>query len=204
MNIELPLSKNKNKKSVNSDLNKILGFEQIARQIPVSNINKIINAYQTFDKERNKCKKYSLTATINTIATNVLANPLTEIYNGDTEVTGTTARLSAIQKINPIYTYNCGYDIFDNHFLRVNTFKTGDTINNFIGVELSNVSSIQDTINNKLFEDNGWLYFINVGKINNNRMFTNKLPCEKIDLFPTRDLNQWLLTIKQKTIGIIV
>jgi len=186
MNIKIALNKNKNKKAVNTAFYQTMELEQTSRQLPISNINKIVNSYQIFDNEINSCTKYRLTITINTIATNVLINPITQIYDGDIEITGST-RLNAIKTINPEFTYNCGYDIFDNHFLRVNTFKKGTSLDSFIGTSLKNVSSIQDSVDNNLFEDNGWMYFLNAGKINNNRMFINKLPCEKIDLFPTRE-----------------
>ena len=186
MNINLPLNSNTNKKAVNTDFFQTLELNQTSRQIPVSDIDKIVNTYQVFDDERNACTKYRLTATINTIATNVLINPLTQIYNGNAEIIG-SSRLAAIQTINSGYTYNCGYDIFDNNFLRVNTFKTGTTLNDFTGTTLNEVLSIQDAVDNNLFEDNGWMYFTNVGKINNDLMFVNNLPCAKIDLFPTRD-----------------
>jgi len=186
MDLKLILNSSKNKKSVNTDYYENIEFTQNSREIPTSNFSKIVNQYQIFDDERNSCTKYRLTASINTIATNVLINPITQIYSGSTEITGQT-RLDSISIINTGYTYNCGYDIFDNHNLRVNSFKTGNTLNDFTGTTLSDVSTIQDAINNNLFEDNGWFYFINNGKLNGNRMFKNKLPCEKLDMFPTRD-----------------
>jgi len=43
MNIELPLNININKKAVNTDFFQNLEFEQTSKQIPISNINKIVN-----------------------------------------------------------------------------------------------------------------------------------------------------------------
>ena len=186
-NMKFKLNKNTNKKAVNTDFSQNIEFVQNSKETPVTDLSKIINTYQIFDEERNACTKYRLTATINQVASNVLINPLTQIYdvNGN-EITG-SMRLNLIQTINTGYTYNCGYDIFDNHNLRVNTFKTGNTLNDFTGTTLSDILTIQDAVDNNLLEYNGWLHFLNNGKLNDNRMFPNRLPCEKIDMFPTRD-----------------
>lgn len=184
--MELYLNKNTNKQSLNKDFYQTLEFDSTYNEISESNVSKIINSYQIFDNERNSCTKYRLCSNMNIIATNVLANPITEIFNNDVEITG-TSRTNAINIINSGYTYNCGYDIFNNHNLRVNSFKTGDTLLDFTGVNLINILSIQDAIKNNLKEYSGWLHFLNTTKLNNIKMFSNKLPNEKIDLFPTRD-----------------
>ncbi len=187
MEINLSLEKNRNQKAVNKDFYQTLELEQTSRVIPIDNISKTVNTYQVFDDERNKCTKYRLNVTVNPITTNVLVNPLTQIFNSNgVEIIGNN-RLNAIQTINTGYTYLPGYDIFDNHFLRVNTFKTGNTLNNFTGTTLLDVMTINDSIDNNLTEDNGWFGFVNKGTINDNRMFKNKQQCEKIDLFPSRD-----------------
>lgn len=188
MNIEIPLNSNKNKKSVNKDFYQTLAFEKNSMVMPVSNINNTINTYKVFDDERNNCTKYRLNLTLNPLMTNVLANKLSIISDSNNTILSGQTRLNAINTINDItYNYKLGYDIFDNHFMRVNTFKTGNTINAFTGTSLYNLSTIEDTVSNNLIEDNGWLCLTNKTKINNIRMFSKYKPCEKIDLFPTRE-----------------
>lgn len=185
--MQLLQQNSKSKKSYNKDFYKNLIFEINSRELPIENISKIINTYQVFDDERNNCTKYRLNVTINPYCTNALVNPLTEIKDSNNAIVNNTARLNLLKTIKTGYTYNCGYDIFDNHYLRVDSFKTGTTLNDFLGVNQQNIVSIQESIRKNIYEENGWLYFVNRSKINNVKMFPNKLPCEKIDLFPTRD-----------------
>ncbi len=190
MNLELELEANRSKKSVNKDFYQPLNFERSSMIIPVSDIDSIVNTYEVFDNERNSATKYRLNLTLNPIMTNVLVNKLTEVISGSTILTTgtTTTRMAAIQTINDdLYSYRIGYDIFDNNFMRVDSFKTGNTLNDFTGTTLFDLLTIEDSISKNIYEDNGWVTLSNKTKINNNKMFSNKKPCEKIDLFPTRN-----------------
>jgi hypothetical protein len=178
-----------NKKDVNKDLYCPLNFERSSMAIPVSDITNTVNTYKVFDDERNSTTKFRLNVTLNPIMTNILANKTTEIIplNGNVALSGQD-RLDAIQKIDDtVYNYRIGFDIFNNNFTRINTFKTGNTLNDFIGVGLFDLLTIQESIKDNIFYDNGWICTSNKTKINNNKMFPSKKPCEKIDLFPTRD-----------------
>lgn len=187
--LNLQIEGSKNKKSVNLDFYQPLVFDNNTKIIPISDITNTVNTYQVFEDERNSCNKYRLNVTLNPIMSNVLANKLTEItpISGGTSLTGET-RLNAIQTINDsIYAYKLGYDIFDNNFMRLDTFRTGSTLNSFTGPQLYGISSIEKTIKDNLVEENGWLGVTNKTKINGVKMFPNRKPCEKIDLFPTRE-----------------
>ena len=185
---DLILGENINKKSVNSDYYGNVKFEETSGVLPTSNISKIVNSYQVFDDERNSSTKYSLTTSINLLSTNVLVNPITIIYDSDGNQVNENQRLALIQTIDSEnYTYLPGYDIFDNNFYRLDTFKTGNTIDDFTGTTLKDLNSIYVSIDKNLFEENGWVYIFNKTKINGIRPFKDKMPCEKIDLFPTRD-----------------
>ena len=134
------------------------------------------------------------------------------------------------------FKYHCGIDIFNNHILRNNTFKTVcyssfklqnfNTINDWMRDENGNyiqgvgfggaklykqhlyttedVDTYENTIDNKLFEKNGWFGFTNVGKFNvvdnNNepmdifRVINYRRSCDFIQMYPSSDL--WSFTPK--------
>ena len=163
MNLSLTLEEKKNKTSINKDFYQSLTFEKTSMAIPVSDTSDIVNSYQIFENERENSTNYNLNVTLNPIMSNVLTNKLTEIRrkNNGSLLTGDT-RLNAIQTIDDTqYDYKLGYDIFDNNFMRIDTFKTGTTLNSFTGKLLYNVLSIQNSISNNLIEDNGWLSITN-------------------------------------------
>lgn len=189
MNLNLALEENRSKKSVNKDFYQPLNFERSSMVIPVSDIDSIINTYKQFEDERNSSTKYRLNINLNPIMSNVLNNKITEVKRiSDGVILTGNDRINAIQTIDDdTFDYKLGYDIFDNHFLRVDTFKTGNTLNDFTGTTLYDLKSMESAVENNLTEDNGWLCITNKSKINNVKMFSNKKACEKIDLFPTRD-----------------
>lgn len=133
------------------------------------------------------------------------------------------------------FTYHCGLDIFNNHILRNNTFKTVcyndiktatfNTIQDWMrdenginiggysnGVKKGNmhlytsedISNYDDTIEEKMFEKNGWFGFTNIGKFavvdNNNetmdifRVINYRRSCDFIQMYPSSDL--WSFTPK--------
>lgn len=189
MDLSLALESNKSKKSVNKDFYQPLVFEKKSMAIPVSDVSNVINTYKVFDSEKDSSTKYRLNITLNPIMTNALTNKLSEITRkSDGAILTGDTRLNAIQTIDDnVYDYKLGYDIFDNNFMRIDTFKTGTTLNSFTGKDVYNVKTIESSIYNNIIEDNGWICLANKAKINGITMFKNIKPCEKIDLFPTRN-----------------
>lgn len=187
--MELSLERNKSKRSVDQDKYIPLNLSNESATLPISEINNIVNTYKVFDDERNLCKKYRLNVTLNPIMTNVLTNKITSIIhkNGGNPLEYEN-RLEKIQTIDDYtYEYRLGYDIFDNNFERLNSFKTGLTLDDFSGVDLFDLVSIEKAISSNLIDDNGWLCILNKTKVGNVKMFPSRQPYEKIDMFPTRD-----------------
>lgn len=189
MDLKLVLEENRNKRSTNKDFYQSLNFERSSMMLPISDINNVVNTYQVFENERDSSTKFSLNITLNPIMSNVLTNKLTEVTRKeDKKILFGNERLNAIQTINDnLYEYKLGYDIMDNNFMRIDTFKNGNTLNDFTGTTLYGVKKIEESINSNIDDTNGWLGIINKTKINNVKMFHNKKACEKIDLFPSRD-----------------
>lgn len=176
-----------NKKALNKPFNVNIEFTNNSTELLETDYSKIVNQYDVFENERNSCKLYRLTVTPNIIATNVLSQVESEVYDSNGIKIVGNDRISLLQKLNHNYTYKFGYDIFNNHFLRLNTFKTGDTITDYTAFELTNMLTIQKTMRYNLINDNGWSFFYNKTKINNNKMVSWKEPNERVDLFPSRD-----------------
>ena len=182
------LGQNLNKKSTNTDYYSNIDFEQTSGIIPESNISKLVNSYQVFDDERNGNTKYTITASVNLVSSNVLVNPLTKIYDQNGNTVNENDRINLIQDIDDEnYQYLLGYDIFDNHNYRLDTFKTGDTINDFTGSTLKDLKEMEVSILDNLVEENGWLHLLNKTKLSGLSAFKQAKPCELIYLFPTRD-----------------
>lgn len=176
-------------KQGNSNLYRVVNFDRNYDGIPTSEYNNIINAYSVFESEMETCDRYRLNITLSPIMSNVLTNRLTEVISKENGLilTGQT-RINAIQTINDqLYSYKIGFDIFDNHFNRVDTFKTGNTLNDFTGSTITNVLTLPESIKKNTVEENGWFCIKNKCKIDGNKMFSLKQPLENIDLFPTRD-----------------
>lgn len=110
----------------------------------------VVDQYEVYEKERDRCKKYRLITTIRPYCTNILFNPVTEIvkYNGSENVKRVydwkkedlkAYREQLFGDYNPDrkhmirnteysseqygYEYLVGYDIFNNHLLRNKSFK---------------------------------------------------------------------------------
>lgn len=189
MDLELSLDKNRNKKSVNKDFFHNVNFERSTILLPVSESSSVVNSYKVYEDEKDKSEKFRLNVTLNPIMTNVLCNRLTDVIrkSSNSLVLG-EERFNAIQNIDTdTFYYRVGYDIMDNHFMRVDSFKTGNTLNDFTGIELFNAKTIEESITNNLIDDNGWIGITNKTKIGNNRMFKDKKPCEKINFFPSKE-----------------
>lgn len=188
--MKIALDKNRSKEGVNKDLYIPISFN-IKESMAVDNsLSETINSYKQFEDERNACNKYNLNITIKPYLTNILCDALTVIKDKteNREVDDEDERIALIQDINSVdYDYKLGYDIFDNSFERLDTFKTGSTITGFTGATLFDLMTIEESIRKNLIYDDGWLCIENKCKIGGSKMFPDKNPYEKIDLFPTRD-----------------
>ena len=157
--------------SVNNENFLDVQLKSTSKKLHYNDIKATIDQYELFEKERSECTRYRIILTINPYCTNVLFNPLTEIYKK--EDNGTIERYFLNQKtVNGIegqqtpkriqmianteyskesprstndknygYTYMPGYDIFDNHIFRNNGLKT---------VEIENTSAGNDNVFNTL------------------------------------------------------
>ena len=141
----------------NTDNNISISLEQNMRPLPYGDdISDIINEYTVFQNEINTCNNYRFIFTINTIASNVLYNPLSIIKNNitnniltnnnvlTTNINNTDERINILFNGNNLYTdldtnisldnfkngytIYCGLDIFDNHLFRNNTFKIANNL----------------------------------------------------------------------------
>ena len=158
-------------------------------------------------------------------------NDETFLYNGYKEA----IRDTQLSSHKCGFKYHCGIDIFNNHILRNNTFKTvcysemkkpefntlfdwmrdenGLGVGGFsYGREIEtlhlytneDIDTYDNTIENKLFEKNGWFGFTNTGKFgvvdNNNetmdifRIINYRRSCDFIQMYPSSDL--WSFTPK--------
>lgn len=188
--MRIALDKNRSKEGVNKDIYIPISFDAKESVVIDNSLSETINSYKQFENERNTCSKYNFNITIKPYLTNILCNALTVIKNknDNTEVDGEDERIALIQDITPdLYDYRFGYDIFDNSFERLDTFKTGSTITDFTGTTLFDLMTIEESIKKNLIYDDGWLCIENKCKIGGSKMFPDKNPYEKIDLFPTRD-----------------
>lgn len=114
------------------------------RNIIHTNVVEKLNARTVFEEERFNCDKYRLLFTIKPMCTNVLFNPFTEIVRYDNEgnvsiyidnekIDEANERVKLIQntaKSKDELIYNPGYDIFNNHLIRSQTFKIVQNKNN--------------------------------------------------------------------------
>ena len=143
------LNKYKSKTSVNKDENIPVQLETSRNQLPNDDIQYDLDTYQQYLKEASASTKFRIIASIKPYCSNILHNILTEVVKneGSTSITllgtsgyGLTApteaqnssKLTRIQAIRDTeyskdsigFVYHCGDDIFNNHLLRSNTFKS--------------------------------------------------------------------------------
>lgn len=120
---------------------------------PFGDVSETIDQREQFEKERANCDKYRLILTINPYCTNILFNAITEIVQneggkdnqvkiankkgqnviktGDYDVKGKTREVNNYDMVRNTeysngtepFVYHCGYDIFNNHILRNQSFK---------------------------------------------------------------------------------
>ena len=139
--------------SVNKENFLDVQLKSTSKKLHYNDIKATIDQYEQFNKERAESSKYRMILTINPYCSNVLFNPLTEVYkigdngkitryyNNNKTVSGidggeTPLRVQMVcnteySKETPDarndknfgYVYMPGYDIFDNHILRNQSFK---------------------------------------------------------------------------------
>lgn len=133
--------------SVNKDTFVDVELQHHTKVFPFPSVSDTIDQREVFEQERADSTKYRLILTINPYCTNVLFNAVTEIVKNEgtdipSDLTIATAdgtfQSDKNTKINSItntdmvrntdysndgYLYHCGFDMFNNHILRNQTFK---------------------------------------------------------------------------------
>lgn len=151
------LNKFNSKKSVNTSEGVNISLKGRRKLLPNNDIANTLSQYEVYKEEREKCNVIRLTCQVNPICSNILHNSITEIVKnegssnvsfvnysvfsdasasnnvfGKDKSRGFWNNYEAIrdtQLSNDGYVYHCGIDIFNNHLLRSNSFKTVCTIN---------------------------------------------------------------------------
>lgn len=141
---------NRSKFSVNRDSYLEVSLSNKERQLPHDNIDSDFSLYEQYNKERDNCRNYRLIFAMNPVCSNVLFNMKSEVVIGEGTSAITRVYTSGVPKskyasgaINSTdtidyqqaimnteyssvdkggFTYHCGYDIFNNHFLRNDGF----------------------------------------------------------------------------------
>ena len=146
------LEKKRSKFSNNVERSINLDLSTKTRLLPNDNIIDNFSLFEQYNRERDKCEKYRIILNINPICSNVLFNARTEIVVNEgssacTLLIGDNKKLSKSEyaenavntltditymdairnteyshKENGRFIYHCGYDIFNNHMLRKNSF----------------------------------------------------------------------------------
>lgn len=130
-----------------------------------TNVVEKLNARTVFEEERANCDKYRLIFTIKPLCSNVLFNPFTEIVRYDFNRTTnsvvayivkdddacdeTNERIRLIQNTsNKEYDweYHPGYDMFNNHLIRSQTFK-------IVQNKQSKKGSVFNTLKDKMYDN---------------------------------------------------
>jgi hypothetical protein len=152
--MEIKLSKNKSKKSTNVNNSLAVELKGSKRLLPIGALDTTVNEIELYNNERKTSTTIRLTCSINPICSNVLFNNITEvvinegsdkckclnygglessyfnsvegksnktIFNGNVYEAIRDTQLSN-EALG--FDYHCGIDIFNNHILRSNTFKT--------------------------------------------------------------------------------
>lgn len=139
--------------SVNKEAFVNVELQQHTKVFPFPSISETIDQREVFEQEREDSTKYRLILTINPYCTNVLFNAITEIvqHEGTNEVgkliiasdsgikpsiknytiQGKTDNVTNTDMVRNTeyangddpFVYHCGYDIFNNHILRNQSFK---------------------------------------------------------------------------------
>lgn len=251
-----------------------VSLQQTAKTLPYPNVSTTLSQRTVYEEERQAGNKFRLILTIMPYCSNVLFNPLTEIIKNE-GTDNEKDDVSAVTDNNKVnikdaiglkdnvyrthmiedteyssekhggYEYHPGYDFFDNHLLRNQSFKIVNPISSSTTEDkevfntlkdytrnrngekqsvkkrtsinnLSNstdkhlylhddILSIDESINQNLYEDNGWWGFTNNTSVDPKehtssekkwkwnsmdigKALNNHKACEFIDMYPDRSL----------------
>lgn len=165
---QILLNKSKSKRAVNTGFNTQVDLKQTSRLLPYEGVIDKINLYSVFENERDNSSTYRLIFNINPVCSNVLFNTLTEVVKNEgspnvvvLDNNGKTVN-EAVNKNNVTryqairnteysneecnFIYHCGYDIFNNHLLRSNTFKSVNTLKNGNSEDYKNYNTLFDKL----------------------------------------------------------
>ena len=147
---KITLNKSRGKRSVNTDSGLNVGLVGGRKQLPSTDAQVNVSAYEQYVQERSACNKIRLTCQVNPICSNVLHNAVTEVVknegsdslcfinygvgsDGDFSDVAYKPKTKAFwseleamrdtQLSNFDFDYHCGDDIFNNHLLRTDAFK---------------------------------------------------------------------------------
>ena len=137
--------------SVNKDAFVDVEVQRHTKVFPFPSVSDTIDQREQFEKERAESTQYRLILTINPYCTNVLFNAVTEIVknegsanaddlciaandgvhsaDGSSSIVLSKTNVDMVRNTeysnvkNGGYVYHCGFDIFNNHILRNQTFK---------------------------------------------------------------------------------
>ena len=191
------LERNRSKKSVDENAYLGVDLSSKAKLLPYNSTTDVLSLNSLYVKERDECNNYRLILTVNPVCSNVLFNSRTEVvrYEGSSACTLLTGSVvgDSGQAMNssPLnwkqalrdteythpdlyvrgngepYVYHCGFDIFNNHFLRKSDFiyinktkaknEVFNTLKDFVrdneGNEVREVVSLIDVLNKLIFEE---------------------------------------------------
>lgn len=178
--MQIPLNKNTSKEHTNVSNTVYVDLSNTNGVLPSGLYNKSVDSYGVYLKERKESDKIRLIVQINSYASNVLFNPITEVVknegsdeveclnfisNNGKHINGTVGHTpdykwnySAFTEDTQIsnakcgYDYHCGIDIFNNHILRSRNFKS---IEYHISPEFNTISDIMYDSDNEEVID--WL-----------------------------------------------
>lgn len=147
--MDIRLNNTNSKRSSNKQIEINIGLDGNKRILPQTSINDVWDMYELYEKERKESDKIRLTVTVNPICSNLFFNTKTEIVKNEgglnvsvlnyepQNISGTyfkTPTMTWTQEkaikdtqINNQtlgWDYHCGADIFNNHILRANVFKS--------------------------------------------------------------------------------
>lgn len=155
MERKIRLNKTSSVNSVNKEGMVSVEMQQHTKPLHFLDIKSTVDQREIFENERKNCNKYRLILTINPYCTNVLFNTLTEIIKDEGSDNPTILTDNAvIKKIENVYgkdeyvtridmvrnteysrdeigyEYHPGYDIFNNHTIRNQSFKLVNKLGN--------------------------------------------------------------------------
>ncbi len=186
---EILLNSRKNKNNTNEDSFISVDLNSYEKNIAPMEDSFNVDAYQQYFKEKDASEKYRLAFTITPFCTNVLFNVITEpVYREGasdcvTVLTNGTGGGAVSRNYKPLqwltrkdlirdtgfshpkacadggFVYHCGYDIFNNHYLRKKEYAvvaSGKTDANFNTIQDTVRDSSHNVVENfSLFESSG-------------------------------------------------